>query len=352
MESIKFTCKLITPMFLAGADGKSVELRPPSIKGAMRFWWRASLWGIEKKSISHNYLESEEGKIFGTASNNGKKSSFSIRIKFPEVFNPTRAKLKSRKVMCLIKGKMRPINILEYLAYGTLEYQRGDGNIFIRDYLPAGYNFTIIININENIENYEKIKNNLIKSMYLLSIFGGLGAKTRNGFGGFTVTNPDKFSETGLQYPYPNNDFFKENTKNVDLPNYTAFSNKIKIFKLNEAYSSWNDCLREIGIIYKNARENLERKHHYDKRQYIGAPIVAFKDHKSFLKRRSKPYFMKVLKVNNNYEGYIFFLPSKYCDGVLSEVIAKPVPPDVDRNFEKVCDQFNRYLGLEMKEVI
>jgi len=28
-------------MFLAGADGVTPELRAPSIKGAMRFWWRA-----------------------------------------------------------------------------------------------------------------------------------------------------------------------------------------------------------------------------------------------------------------------------------------------------------------------
>ncbi len=41
MKTIEFECETITPMFLAGADGKTPELRPPSIKGLMRFWWRA-----------------------------------------------------------------------------------------------------------------------------------------------------------------------------------------------------------------------------------------------------------------------------------------------------------------------
>ncbi|OPX29474.1 MAG: type III-B CRISPR module RAMP protein Cmr1 [Candidatus Omnitrophica bacterium 4484_171] len=41
MKTITFECETITPMFLAGADGRTPELRPPSIKGAMRFWWRA-----------------------------------------------------------------------------------------------------------------------------------------------------------------------------------------------------------------------------------------------------------------------------------------------------------------------
>jgi CRISPR-associated protein Cmr1 len=41
MIQIHFNCEIITPMFLAGADTGQPELRPPSIKGAMRFWWRA-----------------------------------------------------------------------------------------------------------------------------------------------------------------------------------------------------------------------------------------------------------------------------------------------------------------------
>ena len=40
MKKITFGCEVITPMFLSGADGNP-ELRPPSIKGMMRFWWRA-----------------------------------------------------------------------------------------------------------------------------------------------------------------------------------------------------------------------------------------------------------------------------------------------------------------------
>ena len=41
MHSITFTCETSTPMFLSGADGVTPELRAPSIKGALRFWWRA-----------------------------------------------------------------------------------------------------------------------------------------------------------------------------------------------------------------------------------------------------------------------------------------------------------------------
>lgn len=41
MPELRLRCRLITPMFMAGADGKTPELRPSEIKGMMRWWWRA-----------------------------------------------------------------------------------------------------------------------------------------------------------------------------------------------------------------------------------------------------------------------------------------------------------------------
>lgn len=72
MHSITFTCEVITPMFLAGADGQTPELRAPSIKGAMRFWWRALNGHLPLAE-----LKQQEGKIFG---DNSGRSCFTIRI--------------------------------------------------------------------------------------------------------------------------------------------------------------------------------------------------------------------------------------------------------------------------------
>jgi len=41
MGLLKLKCRLITPMFMAGADGRTPELRPSEFKGMMRWWWRA-----------------------------------------------------------------------------------------------------------------------------------------------------------------------------------------------------------------------------------------------------------------------------------------------------------------------
>jgi CRISPR type III-B/RAMP module RAMP protein Cmr1 len=72
MNSITFKCKTITPMLMHGADGKSAELRPASIKGILRFWWRAIHGNLPLKD-----LHEQEGEIFGSTD---KRSSFSIKI--------------------------------------------------------------------------------------------------------------------------------------------------------------------------------------------------------------------------------------------------------------------------------
>jgi len=72
MGTVTFECETITPMFMYGADGKTPELRPASIKGVMRFWWRAICGHLELED-----LKEQEGEIFGDTD---KKSSFSIKM--------------------------------------------------------------------------------------------------------------------------------------------------------------------------------------------------------------------------------------------------------------------------------
>lgn len=73
MKKIVFECESITPILMHGADGKTAELRPASIKGVMRFWWRAI-----NGNLSLDELKRQEGEIFGSTE---KKSSFSVKIK-------------------------------------------------------------------------------------------------------------------------------------------------------------------------------------------------------------------------------------------------------------------------------
>ena len=42
MEIIHANYSITTPLFLGGADQEPTDgIRPPAVKGALRFWWRA-----------------------------------------------------------------------------------------------------------------------------------------------------------------------------------------------------------------------------------------------------------------------------------------------------------------------
>ena len=73
---LKLKCKTITPMFMAGADGKTPELRSSEFKGMMRWWWRAI-----KADDDIGKLRKEEAEIFGGTGEGEGKSKVRVIVK-------------------------------------------------------------------------------------------------------------------------------------------------------------------------------------------------------------------------------------------------------------------------------
>ncbi|MCF7859656.1 MAG: type III-B CRISPR module RAMP protein Cmr1 [Candidatus Cloacimonetes bacterium] len=172
MERVIFKCEVITPMFLAGADGKTPELRPPSIKGALRFWWRA-LYG----NLSLKELKETEADIFGGSEKSEGKSLVIIGIK---------KTLKEKFFFSPVPHKGTS-NIEAFCPGGNQEFEL---------YLGLRNNYQI----DNRTFNLEKLKTLFI----LFSILGGLGKRTRRGFGCFRIKEIDnapftfEFSEDNI----------------------------------------------------------------------------------------------------------------------------------------------------------
>jgi CRISPR-associated protein Cmr1 len=156
MESITFTCETITPMFLAGADGQTPELRAPSIKGALRFWWRAM-----NGDLGLGELKEREDEIFGGT---GNRSSFTIQI-FQSDFSTSISELVPHKPFM----KQQAFQVGE-----TIEIK-----------------FT---SIKPKFFDIEKIK-----SLFQLVVcLGGFGKRSRRGMGSLKILNqkmPDSLEE-------------------------------------------------------------------------------------------------------------------------------------------------------------
>jgi len=300
MRKIIFECETITPMFMYGADGKTAELRPASIKGVMRFWWRAI-----NGNLPLDELKKQEGEIFGSME---KKSSFSIRVRYKAIENNVDKK-KNNIV------KVEEIPKMSYLFYPFyLDGAEKEKKCFIN------LKFEVIISSRD-----EKALKEASYSFILLSLFGGLGSRSRRGGGNFVITD---VSDTNY------NQFLLRDIKNLnniyekireyfrDTYPLNEVSNEYSTlstlnFKLSSNKNSWDKALDDIDKKYKNFRKKKENK--LLNNASFGLPII-FEDSKNSVEvitdpefdRRASPMIIKILKVQDKYYWLVLKLNGEF----------------------------------------
>lgn len=152
MNSMTFKCEVVMPMFLAGADGQTPELRPPSIKGAMRFWWRAM-----HGNMDITQLREKEAKIFGGGGEDARRSSVIIKTTHPEW-----------------DGQFK-----EYLLP-----HKGKGNSKAFNPIMPQF-FEISFSLTHMIQDFDLDK---LESLFVLTcLLGGFGKRSRRGFGSIRI---------------------------------------------------------------------------------------------------------------------------------------------------------------------
>ncbi|OGR28518.1 MAG: type III-B CRISPR module RAMP protein Cmr1 [Desulfobacterales bacterium RIFOXYA12_FULL_46_15] len=286
MEQREFEVEIVTPLFLGGSDPKKAELRVPSIKGALRFWWRA-LYGSDDLQD----MKKQEGEIFGSTD---KKASFSIQLKGIENICPARLNLpQGLRIPTQSRGRTFPISIVEYLAYGLCEYDRTQRkNVYTKEHLPVGTRFVLQLNIYNTSH-----ENQIVDALKTLGNFGGAGSRSRNGFGCLKIDNLAISPKSDLK-----------------VKSFASFSKQTLLFDKFKPMNKWEDALSEIGKVYRASRISLEGKHIFIKRPLIAKPLIV-KNEIAINERHAKPYFLHVNKlVDGKYQGQILFMPYNYHD--------------------------------------
>ncbi|RMH69965.1 MAG: type III-B CRISPR module RAMP protein Cmr1, partial [Gemmatimonadetes bacterium] len=170
MHSITFECETITPMFMGSADPKDVELRAPSIKGAMRFWWRAM-----NAHLSLDELRKQETEIFGGGGNNGRKSNVIIRVQYNNPPN-IRSDFKNYyKLNWCFKGKLKG----DHAGIGYLLYSM---DLNKNEFIDVGYQFKIVI---KSASSDALIQ--ALSAFWCAIYFGGFGGRSRRGGGNLEI---------------------------------------------------------------------------------------------------------------------------------------------------------------------
>ncbi len=167
MKTVEATFRIVTPMFIGGADQTPKDgIRPPSVKGALRFWWRALNWGAFRKKAKDDAkaltaLHKEEGRLFGSAADGkggGGQGQFLMTVRHKSItpIQPTIPRFSGKA----------------YLA------GMGLGR---RTALPAGKEFSISLRCRPGTD--PKIIQSMEEMVRIFGLIGGLGSRSRRGFG-------------------------------------------------------------------------------------------------------------------------------------------------------------------------
>ena len=351
MKAITFECETITPMFLGGADGRTPELRPPSIKGAMRFWWRAMNGHLPLEN-----LKEEEMEIFGGSGEKEGRSRIVLRVKSD---NEPEKGINIRNDYNLKWNYNRQENRLDgddagtgYLLYSTV---LGSGKYYIKD----NQKFTVEIK-----SQYLDALKQAVASFWALAYLGGIGTRARRGAGNIAITNIkdddnlldetepdflligrncDDVSEWIAHNYNKAKSIVNKNKRTQFISEYSNLSISRFIISSN-SFKGWKEALNDIGS--KFARFRTDNKSDIFGTAAFGLPRKHVKTSNEDVNRRSSPLIFKILKVGDKYYWLVLRLSGEFLpeDTVLKDRFKLQKP-----TYEKL-DEFWNILKKKGKE--
>jgi CRISPR type III-B/RAMP module RAMP protein Cmr1 len=261
---------IVTPLFSSGADKKWVEIRPPSIKGELRFWFRAMMYGLLKGKWQDTkpILQKLEARIFG---NTDCSSPLQIRIKTKNTIFQ-----KPEEVCDLSKTPG-----VFYFGFPFYRVERGNNYILNKANLQPKSTFILSYCLNSNSsETLQIVEDVMLGSLWLMLHFGGLGARTRRAFGGLQLLLPASVNSQ-LNFSFPKNptdivSYFSTNLKSIeqlfsnfvgtevgsifeksnDTPKFSSFMKWKTSFITSPRWTSWQVAMDDLGKFLRSFRNN------------------------------------------------------------------------------------------------
>jgi CRISPR-associated protein Cmr1 len=261
---VQATFRIVTPLFLGGAEPKkSCEVRGPSIKGAMLFWWRALRPGVPLAD-----LRRQESELFG--SSRGGQSRWLLDAREEKSLHLGKLELDQGRGYLAGQGlaqlkqaqpqtapRRRPlvgVGTAQPMPYeSTRRYLRPGGRITLR-----AFRRTISRGASAEAEQIRA-------ALVALATFGGLGARSRRGFGSIHLEELTWGGEHGQEALEEPKDVGALQGRlssllgaiaHSSLPPYSCFSNDARVLVLDAPGKSAEDLHEELGRRFKDFRSH------------------------------------------------------------------------------------------------
>ena len=228
--------RVVTPLFLAADPKDDPELRAPSLKGVLRFWYRATaLPGLG----SWEEVRRREAELFGGAGRGQGQAAFLLTLR------------QGHAAEIVKSGGKSDFSHAAYLGYGVVDTVK---QVNTRGFIKPGTVFEADFLFKPGARE-EQVRG-LKTACVALGLFGGLGARSRHGFGSLCLESlqvdgaeqwrcprePESLAEAiesflkGLGVMSP------------DLPAYSAFSHDSRVVVLGTPADDPMRLLDGIGL--------------------------------------------------------------------------------------------------------
>lgn len=191
MKTLSASFEIVTPMFIGGSDQQTAQLRASSLKGALRFWWRALNWSRvaalhgSDQNAALRQLHADESRLFGHAATekSGGQGVFLMQVSD-----------------CSGKEQKQPFGtgfdngILYLLGQGLGSFR--DGNHCLRPGLAAGGSFDLRLLFRPGTPQGDIAS--VVQAVQAFGLLGSLGSRARHGMGSVALT---RLSSEGLDLP-------------------------------------------------------------------------------------------------------------------------------------------------------
>lgn len=192
MKSLTAFFEIVTPMFLGGADpGQPHGLRSSSVKGALRFWWRALNWSRHATASEDRALQAlhrREGELFGSSA--GDQGGGGQGVFLLQVVDRTRAAVQDPF------GKGFGNGLLYLMGQGLGSFS--GGNHCTRGALPAavgaGFELRLLFHPRAQAADVQSV----VEAVQAFGLLGALGSRARHGLGSVAMTS---LKAQGLDLP-------------------------------------------------------------------------------------------------------------------------------------------------------
>jgi len=255
MKTIEARFQVVTPLFCGGSDPSRPELRLPSFKGVLRYWWRALAWSCYDGKLKR--IQETENRVFG--SSGGGQSRVSMRLDIDS--GPIRP-LRTGEILREPGRGLKAVGDgARYLGYGVMEAfsnrKRGThAGQLTRGCLLPPLDFTVRIRCRDlNESDLDLVRDALVA----FGTLGGMGSKSRKGYGSIALrsmqvdgndvwTAPHSLDTLacGISTLLRNANKPKLSDEPSGLPAYTALSKRTRVLLVSGGGNTL-DLLNMVG---------------------------------------------------------------------------------------------------------